>query len=119
MKGTTLLIFGESYRHRYDFLWSSIHFSQEIIKTLQTMSKKLDDDTISLSKEVILIERKQIRQSYEELKLLNKWFKASGLKQDELYYPKSLKDKLLNMSDTDLEWRMARAEQIRDWYNKG
>lgn len=107
---------GESYSQHYDFLWSCIHTSQELIKTIQSVSSKLDPDTRKLAREVILKEQRYIRGVYEDLKALNKWFKQSGLKKYELYYPQAYKDRLANMTDEELEWHMVKLEQIRDWY---
>lgn len=84
MKGTKVLTAGESFNDRKEFLWSYIHTCQDLIKTIQ--QTRIADT--SLAKETIKLEREQIQQTYNELKVLQRWLKTSGLEPDEPFYYK-------------------------------
>lgn len=73
-----MLTVGETFNERKAFLWSFIHVCQELIGVLQ----KLTGDKKS-AREVIVLEREIIKDTYAELKELQRWFKQSGLKANE------------------------------------
>lgn len=79
-----MLTAGETYEQRYSFLWDYIHTCQDLIKTLQAIKGQNE----ALAREVIQLEREQIKKTYAELKQLAIWFKNSGLQPDEQYYLK-------------------------------
>jgi hypothetical protein len=114
MKGTKVLIMGETYNQQKAFLWSYIHTCQELIKALQ--ASKLANS--SLARDVIQENRLQIRDTYAELKKLLQWFKKSGLKEDEPYYPESYKKWLESLTDEQWEERLNKAEILRQLQEK-
>jgi hypothetical protein len=79
-----MLTIGETFNSRKAFLWDYIHVCQDLIKAIQRC--KLAKST--LAREVIAIERQSIRDTYEELKQLQRWFKTTDLKPDEPFYYK-------------------------------
>lgn len=70
---------GESYSQHKALLWSLIHSSQELAKVIKP--------TTPLAREVLKGNREAIRETYAELKELHRWFKKSGLEEDEPYTP--------------------------------
>ena len=81
-----MLCIGETFEQRKDFLWSFIHVCQDLIKAIQ----KCKTSDQELSRTVIKQERAIIKETYEELKELQRWFKQSGLKPDEPYFKKGV-----------------------------
>jgi hypothetical protein len=76
-----VLIIGETFNQRKESLWSYIHVSQDLIKTIQNC--KIGRSP--LAREVIAMEREQISSTYNELKQLQRWFKTTELEPDEQY----------------------------------
>ena len=76
-----MLIIGETLNERKASLWSYIHVCQDLIKSIQGCSISKS----SLAKEVIAMEREQIKNTYAELKAVQRWGKQSGLDPDEPY----------------------------------
>lgn len=109
MKGTKVLIMGETYNQHKAFLWSYLHTCQDLIKAIQ--DSKLANDP--LAREVITKEREQIRDTYTELKKLLQWFKKSGLEPDEPYYPESYKKWEASLTDEQWEERINKSEMLR------
>lgn len=83
-----MLLIGETYNQRKDFLWSFIDTCRELVITIQRSNLS----NTPLAKEVIAENRAIIRDNYAELKELAKWFKQSGLEPDEPYQRKRVKN---------------------------
>lgn len=65
---------GESFTDLKQFLWDSIHVSQDMVKAVQNC--KIKDS--ALAKEVIKLERENIKRTYAELKELQQWWNKEG-----------------------------------------
>lgn len=78
-----MLIIGETFNQRKAFLWSCIHTCQELVNVLQ----KIKGDNRALALSVIKQQREIIKSDYAALKELQKWFKQSGMDEDEGYVP--------------------------------
>ena len=64
---------GETLNQTKEFYWSYIHTCQELIKTIQ----RVCDDT-PLTREVVAMELKIIKDTYAELKEMQQWFNKEG-----------------------------------------
>lgn len=67
-------LLGETFNECKAFYWSYIHTSQELIKAIQNCSLA----KTPLAKEVISQERQIIKQTYVELKELQRWWEKEG-----------------------------------------
>lgn len=90
-----MLVIGETYAERKASLWSYIHTCQGLIKVIKP-------DT-PLAREVIKAERSSIRETYNELKELTRWFKKSGMTETQPYVHPSTIARWNAMTDEERE----------------
>lgn len=88
-----MLIMGETFNQHKAFLWDYIHTTQDLIKAIKPNSQ--------LAKEAIAGSRESVRDTYAELKELQRWFNTSGLDPDEPYMPPSVKARWEAMTDQE------------------
>lgn len=105
MKGTKLLIIGETFNQRKAFIWSFIHQCQDLIKVLQG----IQGDNRRQALELIKQEREIIKIEYAELKELQRWFKKSGLGENEPYQTPSQKAYWASLTDEQLQEELDKA----------
>lgn len=108
MKGTKVLCIKENFNQRKAFLLDYIHTCQDLIKAIQQSS--LHNST--LAREVIKEERILIRDTWAELKQLQRWFKTAGLEPDEPYYPESYKRWEASLTEEEWEARLMKAHEL-------
>ena len=75
---------GESFDHCKKWLWELIHTSQKNIDELIQIKRTTRHAPIKdLAQMVIEFERQSIKDTYSDLKALQRWFKASKLDPNE------------------------------------
>lgn len=89
-----MLIIGETYNQHKAFLWSCLHTCQDLIKAVQATGTK-----DPLAREVVQLERQAIKDLYDELKALRRWFLQSGMEENEAYQPPSRKAWWASLTD--------------------
>lgn len=109
MKGTLVLISGETVNNRKAWLWSSIHLDQEIIKRFQQSKFKDDPDF----RESIKLTQLNIKSTYTELKDLVRWAKSEGIGDDEPYVYPSVRARWEAMSDDEKEAEAIRLAEVQ------
>lgn len=102
-----MLTIGETFNQRKAELWSLIHSCQELLKVLSGIK----GDNRKLALEVAKQEREIIKVTYAELKELQRWFKKSGLDENEPYQTPSQKAYWANLTDEQLEAELEKAEK--------
>lgn len=102
-----MLIIGETYNQRKAFIWSCIHTYQELIAVLQ----KVQGENRRLALEIIKQEREIIKQEYAELKELHRWFKKSGMGEDEPYQTPGYKAWFASLTDEQITEEMVKADK--------
>lgn len=106
---------GETYNQHKQFLWDFIYTCRELIKAIQNSS--LAEST--LAREVIDQNRAIIRDTYAEIKELTRWFRASGLDEDEPYYPESYHKRIANLSEDEMDELLNKSEMLRQLQERG
>lgn len=113
MKGTAIsvLIYGETPNDRKQSILHSIKLDREIIALFTKHTQPEFKESITLLRE-------NIKASMQEMIDLERWRRHEGIAKDEAFIPKSLRDKLANMTEDErMEWAERQAklqEQIND-----
>lgn len=106
-----MLIYGETPNDRKRSILHSIKLDREIIALF---SKHNEPEF----KESITLLRENIKASMQEMIQLERWRRKEGIEKDEAFVPKSLRDKLANMTEDErMAWAERQAklqEQIND-----
>jgi hypothetical protein len=97
MKGTAIsvLIMGETPNNRKASILHSIKLDREIIAIFTKHNSE------GVYSESITILRSEIKDSMAELIKLERWRRQEGIDKDEAFKPRSLREKLANMTEEE------------------
>ena len=101
-----MLIIGETYNQHKAFIWSCIHTAQDLVKAMQLIKGENRRQAL----ECIKAEREIIKQDYQKLKELRRWFLKSGLGENEPYQTESYKAWFASLTDEQIIEEMEKAE---------
>lgn len=87
MKGTNVLVAGETFADRKESLLGYIKVCRQLITTINdVIIKKHPDWDHTLAYEVMALEQQEIKRTMEELVQLQKWWEKEGKYREEKYH---------------------------------